>query len=309
MDSFGSMCQFYNITYIMRIYYGAFHRIIDVTSICLSTLRKHDIITIPWGDYERAKHFADPFYGVSKKVFIEHENKVSEYHEGIQIKINMLTHQITTILEDDIKNKINHIHSTFQLKHGTFQDEIPEQKMSLLYLTGKETVLEIGGNVGRNSIVISSLVGNKLVTLESDSHIAQQLIENRDANHLDFHVECAALSKRKLIQQGWNTIPSDILLPNFQWVNTITYDQLKAKYNMTFDTLVLDCEGAFFYILMDMPEILENINLIIMENDYYHISHKEYVNDVLTKKNFYVDYTQGGGWGPCEHNFFEVWKR
>jgi hypothetical protein len=60
---------------------------------------------------------------------------------------------------------------------------------------------------------------------------------------------------------------------------------------------------------MDMPEILNNINLIIMENDYTNINHKKYVDDVLKNNNFFVDYVERGGWGPCSNNFFEVWKR
>ena len=56
---------------------------------------------------------------------------------------------------------------------------------------------------------------------------------------------------------------------------------IKTKYNIEFDTLVLDCEGAFYYILMDMPEILDNINLIIMENDYQDYNHKLFIDDVL----------------------------
>jgi len=48
---------------------------------------------------------------------------------------------------------------------------------------------------------------------------------------------------------------------------------------------------------MDMPEILDNINLIIMENDYYVLEQKKYIDNILTKNNFYVDYTQKGGVG------------
>jgi hypothetical protein len=59
---------------------------------------------------------------------------------------------------------------------------------------------------------------------------------------------------------------------------------------------------------MDMPEILTNIKLIIMENDYLDKSHKIFVDDVL-KNNFNLDYVEQGGWGPCYSNFFEVWKR
>jgi len=60
---------------------------------------------------------------------------------------------------------------------------------------------------------------------------------------------------------------------------------------------------------MDIPEILDNINLIIMENDYHEISKKEYVDEILRKNNFYRIYIEGGGWGPCTDNFYEVWKK
>ena len=58
-----------------------------------------------------------------------------------------------------------------------------------------------------------------------------------------------------------------------------------------------------------MPEILNGINLIIMENDYWDISKKNYVNDILRNNGFNVVYKKAGGWGPCRKNFFEVWKR
>jgi hypothetical protein len=128
-------------------------------------------------------------------------------------------------------------------------------------------------------------------------------------NNFHFHIENAALSKRKLIQMGWNTICSDVLLDGYKNVNIITLEELNQKYNIHFDTLVLDCEGAFYYILMDMPEILNNINLIIMENDYHDISHKKYVDSILKQYHFYNDYTEAGGWGCCYNNFFEVWKK
>jgi FkbM family methyltransferase len=105
-------------------------------------------------------------------------------------------------------------------------------------------------------------------------YIANQLTENRDLNNFNFHIENSALSNRKLIQRGWDTMPSDTLLEGYSWVNTISLDNLKTKYNIEFDTLMLDCEGAFYYILMDMPEILNNIKLIIMENDYIDITKK-----------------------------------
>ena len=212
--------------------------------------------------------------------------------------------------EGEIHTKINNIHKKINLNHGSLNTEFPEQKMVVRYLTGSEKVLEIGGNIGRNSMVIASILKNgSLVTLESDTNTAKQLEENRNLNNFNFYIENSALSKRKLIQKEWDTMPSDTLQEGYNWVNTITFDELKNKYKIDFDTLVLDCEGAFYYILMDMPEILDNIRIIIMENDYNNIEHKEYVDSVMKKYNFYRVYSESGGWGPCFNNFFEVWRK
>jgi len=256
----------------------------------------------------RANIFTEPLVGIHKYIIIENNGIITEYDEYVQIKINTLTNEIETVNDTDINNKLSDIHSKLKINHGSLNDELPEQKMVVRYLTGNEKVLEIGGNIGRNTMVIASIV-NDLVTLECDPTIANQLTENRDINNFKFYIECAALSNRKLIQRGWDTIPSDTLIDGYNWVNTITLDAFKNKYNIAFDTLVLDCEGAFYYILMDMPQILENINLIIMENDYHNIEHKQYIDDVLLQNNFKVDYSEQGGWGPCYNNFFEVWKK
>ena len=295
----------------MRIYYGITDSQIDVTHICLLKLTNNNIITIPSGDGNRSHYFTDPLFGIHKKIIILHNGILSEYDEYTQIKINMTTNIITTVNNNDINNKLNNIHSKLKLNYGSFNEELPEQKMAVRYLTGNEKVLEIGGNIGRNSLIIASILenSNNLVTLECDVNIAEQLNANKELNNLQFHIEKSALSNRKLIQKGIETIPSDTLKDGYNWVNTITLNSLKTKYNIEFDTLVLDCEGAFYYILMDMPDILKNINLIIMENDYHNISHKNYIDNILSYNNFVVDYTESGGWGPCYNNFFEVWKK
>lgn len=294
----------------MKIFYGNNNSFIDVSNICLTKLLFNNIIIIPSGDINRSNYFTDPIYGILKKIIILIDNKLLEYEDFYTIKINILDNSITTISLDDINNKLSNIHSKLKLKYGNFNEELPEQKMVVRYLTGNEKVLEIGGNIGRNSLIIASIIdNNNFVCLESDPEIGKQLIYNRNLNNFTFHIENSALSNRKLIQRGWDTIPSDILLDDYKWVNTITFDELNNKYNINFDTLVLDCEGAFYYILIDIPEILNNINLIIMENDYYEISKKEYIDEILKKNNFYRDYVESGGWKPCYDNFFEVWKK
>jgi len=208
---------------------------------------------------------------------------------------------------------LDELHSKLKLAFGSFQEELPEQKITFNNLTGKEKVLEIGGNIGRNSLIIGSILAannnNNFVVLESDTNIYNQLLYNRNINNLNFNIENAALSTKTIIQNGWTTIPSPVLLDGYKFVNIISYENLINKYNIDFDTLILDCEGAFYYILKDMEYILNNINMIIMENDYTDLQHKLYVDNILIKNNFLRSYVERGGWGCCENCFYEVWKK
>ena len=78
------------------------------------------------------------------------------------------------------------MHEKLKLSGGNFNKEMPEQIMSVMYLKGHEKVLELGGNIGRNSLIIASLLNDSsnLVTLESDEHIAKRLNKNRKINNL-----------------------------------------------------------------------------------------------------------------------------
>lgn len=291
----------------MKILYGTHDIKIDVTDICLTKLiDTTGIIMIPETDHKRAEFFTDPFVGIHKKVFIEDK----EFDEYCSIRIDITKGIVTSIFKNH-ENKLYSMQSSLKLKFGSFKDEFPEQLMATRFLKGEEKVLEIGGNIGRNSLIIASILNNQsnLVVLESDPNIANQLKENRQINNMSFHIESSALSKRKLIQRGWDTIPSDVVHNGYKSVPIIDLQQLNKKYNIDFDTLVLDCEGAFFLILIDMPEILNNVNMIIMENDYKDIRHKQYIDQILKKNNMNVIFSQEGGWGVCEKFFFEVWQK
>ena len=327
----------------MKIKYGIPGNNIDVTNICLTSpkLFHNNIITIPSGDENRAHHFTDPVPRVVKQIIIQMTNSnynssdknddneiYFDQHHSIKINIKNNTVDVKVIDENEenkkIEMKLSLVHSKLKINHGSFDDEFPEQRMAIKYLNGNKKVLEIGGNIGRNSLVIAQILRDggdinndlNLVTMECANDTSILLMENRNLNGFHFHIENSALSTKKLIQNESNvyntinqTLPSDTLLPGHTLVNTISWNELKAKYNIDFDTLILDCEGAFYHMLLDMPEMLENIKLIIMENDYWDLNHKNVVDAILIKNNFYVDYVESGGWGPCYHNFFEVWKK
>lgn len=302
--------------YPITIKYGIRDKSIDITQICFSRFRKDDKIYIPSTEHIRVMYFSDPLQNVHKSIIIKINEEETEFDEYHHVTIDLSANRIISVSDTEIDRKLESIHYKLQMKHGELHDELPEQKTAIRFLTGYEKILEIGGNVGRNSLVIASILrdSSDLVTLESDSEIAEQLVENRDINNLYFHIENRALSKNKLIQKGWDTKPSDILEDGFFWVKTFTYDDLKSKYNIQFDTLVIDCEGAFYYILQDFPEILENIQLIIIENDFTELSHKQYVDKILKDNHFKIMYKEGGAFwvAKFEHlwdNFYEVWRR
>jgi FkbM family methyltransferase len=308
-------------------FYGNKDNMIDVTEIVHKKCLRDNLINIPMGDGNRSRIFGDPLPGVYKYFYIKVFNKLNTYSELDNIYIDLITDRIYQIdnlpfkIQNDyfsstLDNKLKLIHSFLKLEYGTFNEEYPEQIMALKYLSGKEKVLEIGANIGRNSLVINFLLSNNknsLLSLESDTQSFNKLKRNMEINNFNFHIENSALSARKLIQKDWDTIPSEEILDGYFPVNTITLQDLRKKYPINFDTLVLDCEGAFYYILMDTPEILDGINLIIMENDYHDISHKKYIDSVLKQNNFYVDYTHPLEFTSyvmkCTDYFYEVWKR
>lgn len=311
---------------MFTIKYGVKTQNIDITQISYETLMKNNIIRIPRSDTSRAMIFTDAVPGIKKDIIISYNGQEKSYNDTTEIYIDTINGKIYTIGEvipthitetypEIIVNTLIVIHHLIPLKHGWFMNEFPEQKLAVKFLTGNEKILEIGSNVGRNTFVMSYILNrcnNKnLVSLESNNAVFKQLVENKNGTNLECFLENAALSKRNLIQNPylWNTIVSDEVLEGYQKVNTITFDELEKKYNITFDTLVMDCEGAFYYILQDMPEILNNINLVIMENDYEDIEHKKYIDSVLKEKGLSVVYSEGDGWGPCADYFYEVWKR
>ena len=100
---------------------------------------------------------------------------------------------------------------------------------------------------------------------------------------MEFHIESSALSKQPLIQSGWVTEVCEEVKPGYQKVNTITWDELNKKYNLPFNTLIADCEGALYQILKDEPNMFDSFKKVIVENDYGDISHYKFVEAQLKK--------------------------
>jgi len=315
-----------------KIYYGIINQNIEVTDICNKKCIYNNVLYITNNQYDRDQLFTDPAVGYDKFVFIHINNDIYVFNNSRQVFLDVndkkvayndlnVPYHIRRIIP---MRCLNWIHDKLNIKHGTFMEEDVEQKLAVSYITGNEKILEIGGNIGRVAMVVSYILNMynniNFVSMECNTEIAGQLIENRDNNNLKFQIETNVLSNRKLIHYGWSNVESDVLLPplngiSYQQVTNISFEELQNKYNIEFDTLIVDCEEAFYTILQDFPNMLTNIKLIIMENDYLEQYKKDYVDKILTENNFQVVYTESGGWPreynrfPCYDNFYEVWKR
>ena len=53
---------------------------------------------------------------------------------------------------------LSEIHSKISLLYGSINEELVEQKLSCKYIKSNNVVLEIGGNMGRNALVISNIL-------------------------------------------------------------------------------------------------------------------------------------------------------
>jgi hypothetical protein len=196
----------------------------------------------------------------------------------------------------DIELLHNNIISKYNIVGGSFSDELIEQYFCIKYVNPDNNILEIGGNIGRVSIIISHVLKNgigKLVTLETNKEFYDILLENKNNNKLDFVTLNKALSNQPISQ----------ILHGNNWCSYPT--------NLIFDTLVIDCEGAFYFILKDFPDILDNIKLIIIENDCMDEYQNTFILETFKNSGFNLveSKTLDVAWGSCKDYFWQVWKR
>jgi len=162
--------------------------------------------------------------------------------------------------------------------------EVPEQLMIIKHLKEDDIVLELGGSVGRASCIINYILKEKKnhVVVEPSSIEREFLIKNRDDNNFKYYIEPHVLSEEPLYSAEWGTFKNEENAQKFseiksrqnrhrvgvEKIENIHYDDLKKKYNLNFNVLIIDCEGNFVQILKSFPQILNNIRLLQIEHDF-----------------------------------------
>ena len=202
---------------------------------------------------------------------------------------------------------------------GSMQEEFMEQVMSCIaitdcYKTG-DRILEIGCNVGRNTLVLSYLVGSENIVAIDASHeyviTCKQNLQNN--NFSNYTVLPVAISNTPLKRGYWTTHEYDRSQPleqDYHNVNTITWTDFKKHYG-TFQILVADCEGALYKIIQENSDFLDTIHTIVVENDYETIEKKEAMDIFYITKGFVrifnSPFENSNVPNTCE--FYSIWTK
>lgn len=222
---------------------------------------------------------------------------------------------------DEYIQKLLNIHNTlFFSNKKELNNEIPEQLMAIKHILPEDVVLELGGSIGRNSCVINSILHTKTnhVVIEPNLKESSVLQRNKDLNKFEFHIESSAISNFPLYSLSWSTYKTQV--PSSVEVNVLTYNELIQKYNLKFNTLVIDNEGNFVDTLKDFPNILDDIRLVIIEHDFNTEDDLCYFNTTLTQRGFTMSdsFLKNDPYGPginwpdglkTDPIFVSAWKK
>jgi len=288
--------------------YGHGDQYIDVTIQALRKCLVHDVLIIPPGDDARNELFTDPFFGVFKSIAITDNESKKIYAIGETAKRTVEEKKNPGMRA---LNEMEWLYSRLRLVNGmTFEESYIQQLLSVLFIPPEATVLEIGSGIGRNTLILASILRSphtKLVALECNPAQYFQLEANQVENQLSFHVENVALSALPIMQRGLTTfpIPKDgIVHADCELVNTTTFTDLETKHRCCFDTLVVDCGMAFLDLLFeDSVNVLKNIQLIIFVNAFQ-TEKTSIMEKMLGQYNLEKIYHYPGAKNPDYH---QVW--
>lgn len=198
--------------------------------------------------------------------------------------------------------RIDHVSNTRNLNHHFYDnckkhifnnyehsDEVPERLSAYLFIEPNDKVLEIGGNIGGVSAIIADKLKNSrnLVVVEP-SDIAVENLSKISYKH-DFNVYHGVIVAENKNLECKLTHGNYFACENVDYKvkNNITFNELQEKYNIIFDTLVIDCEGCYEDLFSDGFEKgwFDNIKKIIIEWDG-----RDFEKVILDKGFYFISY-------------------
>jgi hypothetical protein len=163
--------------------------------------------------------------------------------------------------------------------------ERPEQELIAKFLPNDCCVLEMGGESGTTSLIIDKILQDptKHVIVEPSQNSIPKLMRTQELYNTKFKIAYGFV--------GRNRAEHEKLWDECKYRKMFDINELENMVNQKFDVLVVDCEGAFYNILHDIPEILDNIKLIIIEMDGPD-DKVPFVRNTLINNNFELVHSQ-----------------
>lgn len=145
--------------------------------------------------------------------------------------------------------------------------ETPEHDLVRKHLPQNSTVLEFGARYGSTSCEIAAIQKNsgKLVAVEPDSSVWQAYEQNIKAHYCNAHLLKGVVGNRPASKKGRSKDYATRY--SFMEVPALSFFDLQKKFDLNFDTLLIDCEGCVQNLLDQNPNMLANIDTILMEGD------------------------------------------
>lgn len=283
----------------MKILYGTDDLTIDVTQICYNKLLIDDKICIPSGNLYRSLLFTNKIFNTKRNIYIHIGNQITICNEYTLCCINIKTLQLQLFNEyDTIVNCNDKKFDNLLLnKNNEFKEIIKSD----------DKVCIFGSNKCEYTLNVCQLLSCKsnCITLEPNKEVYNLLDENRLFTNSNYYLENKVLYYKKCIIYNDNILPSDILLDNYNWVENIDILSLHEKYNIEFDTIVIEYSNMLYHLCREWNNSLMNCNLldnlkcIIVKNEFKYQSDKNYVEKILNEYNF----------NKKELNNIIVWKK
>lgn len=175
-------------------------------------------------------------------------------------------------------------------------DEAQSRLLALIPPDG--TILEIGGCTGYLSCETNQLLDDpyRHVVLEANPKMISTLVNNRELNNCNFHVEQCILSnvdftERTFYIDNRSVLGSSIVklhddrIKDTILVKTKTMETLQKKYNVKFDALIVDIEGGEFELFEDIldDEALDQFRFIGVEFHWVVMNAMQRSNHILRR--------------------------
>jgi hypothetical protein len=170
-----------------------------------------------------------------------------------------------------------------------------------------EPLKNFDGGLLDGSILCAIPISHVLLTFPSDvrfavpdSRVWDALERNKRVNNCQFHIIKGFISSKKLgltnLYSGYGTTSIEV---NESSIPSYPLQDIKAKYNLNFNTLVADCEGFLETFFDENPSMYDDLHLVIFEADYADKCNYDKIRNKLKEKGFQT----------ILHGFQNVWMK